>query len=117
MVYVIYFSTSFTIQSEGLMAYEIWAGMLIFNIVVVSINIRILIISDQLSPILLITCFAGIISYYLVFLFVEVILYSDVKDTLINQFGNGQFWMLLIFFCVLIEGYEWTYRKYTSAKE
>lgn len=117
IVYVVFYGTSYALQPEGLMVYQIWSGMLIFNIVVVSINIRVLILSDQISLSLLISCISGIVSYYLMFLLVEVILYSDVKDTLSNQMSNSQYWLLLIFVCLVVEGYEWAFRKYQSANE
>ena len=115
IVYVVFYGTSYALQPEGLMVYKIWSGMLIFNIVVVSINIRVLIMSDQISLALLISCLSGIVSYYVMFVLVEVILYSDLKATLSNQMSNSQYWLLLIFVCLVVEGYEWVFRKYQSA--
>lgn len=86
--------------------------MLIFNIVVLTINIRILLLSNQISFLLLLTLLAGILSYYLMFLLVEVLLYSDCKGLLLNQLQSSQFWQLLLFFSVYLEGVEWAINTY-----
>jgi hypothetical protein len=69
--------------------------MLVFNVVVISVNIRIYMISSQISPALVIASILSVCSYYLIFFFVEIILYSDCKNVLNHQFGSGIFWLLV----------------------
>lgn len=47
-----------------------WSGMLIFNVVVVCVNVRIYMISNQISPALVIASVLSVCSYYLIFFFV-----------------------------------------------
>jgi hypothetical protein len=78
------------------MAYEIWSGMLVFNVVVVCVNVRIYVISSQISPILVIASILSVLSYYLIFFLVEVMIYSDCKNLLNHQLASGMFWLLVI---------------------
>ena len=78
------------------MAYEIWSGMLVFNVVVVCVNVRIYVISSQISPILVIASILSVLSYYLIFFLVEVMIYSDCKNLLNNKLASGMFWLLVI---------------------
>lgn len=67
IVFTSYYITNFTILSNGLMAYEIWNGMLIFNVVIITVNLRILNMSSQLSLLLVFLCAFGIVTYYVMF--------------------------------------------------
>lgn len=67
MVFTSYYITNFTILANGLMAYEIWNGMLIFNVVIITVNLRILNMSSQLSLLLVFLCIFGIVTYYVMF--------------------------------------------------
>lgn len=67
MVFTSYYITNFTILANGLMAYEIWNGMLIFNVVIITVNLRILNMSSQLSLLLVFLCAFGIVTYYVMF--------------------------------------------------
>lgn len=78
------------------MAYEIWSGMLVFNVVVICVNVRIYMISSQISPILVIASILSVLSYYLIFFLVEVMIYSDCKNLLNHQLASGMFWLLVI---------------------
>lgn len=67
MVFTSYYITNFTILANGLMSYEIWNGMLIFNVVIITVNLRILNMSSQLSLLLVFLCAFGIVTYYVMF--------------------------------------------------
>lgn len=67
MVFTSYYITNFTILANGLMGYEIWNGMLIFNVVIITVNLRILNMSSQLSLLLVFLCAFGIVTYYVMF--------------------------------------------------
>lgn len=69
--------------------------MLVFNVVVLSVNIRIYMISNQISPALVLASVLSVSSYYLIFFFVEIILYSDCKNVLNHQLSSGIFWLLV----------------------
>lgn len=77
------------------MSFEVSSGMLVFNVVVISVNIRIYMISNQISPALLIASILSVCSYYLIFFFVEIILYSDCKNVLNHQLSSLVFWALV----------------------
>lgn len=85
------------------MTFQIWSGMLVFNICVFSANIRIFMVSNQISSLLLISVLMSVISYYLIFLFVGAILYSDVKNVLAKQLSSGIFWLVLVTMTFAIE--------------
>ena len=87
------------------MIFNIWSGMLIFNIVVVSVNIRVYLISNQISLVMVISSVCSVLSYYLVFFLVEVILYSDVKNVLNHQLQSGIFWLILLPMVFAIEAF------------
>ena len=87
------------------MIFNIWSGMLIFNIVVVSVNIRVYLISNQISLVMVISSVCSVLSYYLVFSLVEVILYSDVKNVLNHQLQSGIFWLILLPMVFAIEAF------------
>lgn len=94
-VYVTYFGNEFALSDRGYMTFEVWSGMLVFNAVVISVNVRIYMISNQISPALVLSSVLSVCSYYLIFFFVEVILYSDCKNVLNHQLSSGIFWLLV----------------------
>lgn len=67
IVFTSYFITNFTILGNGLTGYETWNGMLILNIVVITVNLRILNMSSQVSFVLALLCIFGVATYYLLF--------------------------------------------------
>lgn len=69
-VYVSYFGNELNLLGEGYMSFEIWSGMLVFNIVIISVNVRIYMISNQISPAMILATVLSIGSYYLIFFFV-----------------------------------------------
>ena len=97
------------------MTFTIWSGMLVFNIIVISVNIRVYLLCNQISLIMVISSFCSVLSYYLVFLLVEVILYSDVKNVLNHQLQSPIFWLLLLSSVFAIEGSEWCYQKLSTS--
>jgi hypothetical protein len=80
---------------QGYMPFEIWSGMLVFNVVVLSANIRIYTISNQVSPFLVISSILSVCSYYLIYFLVEAMLYTDIKNTLNHQLTSNVFWLLV----------------------
>ena len=96
-IYICYFGNEFTLLGEGFMAYEIWSGMIVFNIVVLCVNIRVYMIANQISLILILASIGSVLSYYLIFFLVEIILYSDCKNVLKHQLGSNTFWLLVFF--------------------
>lgn len=95
-VYVAYYATEFNLLPEGYMTFQIWSGMLVFNICVISVNIRIFMLSNQISLLLSLSVILSVLSYYLIFMFVGNILYSDVKNVLNKQLVSGTFWLVLL---------------------
>ena len=85
--------------------------MLVFNICVISVNVRIFMVSNQISLLLAISVLLGVISYYLVFMFVGNILYSDIKNVLNKQLLSVTFWLILLSMVAAIEIVEWTANK------
>ena len=79
--------------------------MLVFNVVVIAVNIRIYILSSQVSIILVLVSIFSVLSYYLIFFIVEVILYSDVKNVLNHQLASPLFWLTMLFLVFVIEGF------------
>lgn len=77
------------------MSFYIWSGMTIFNIVVISINLRIYLISNQISVILVIASLLSVLSYYWFFFLIGTIFNSDCKNVLKNQMNNNVFWLLV----------------------
>lgn len=69
-VYTTYFGNELTLLGQGYMSFEMWSGMLVFNVVVISVNIRIYMISNQISPALILSSILSVCSYYLIFFFV-----------------------------------------------
>ncbi len=67
IVFTCYFITNSTVLANGLVAYESWSGMFIFNVIIVTVNIRILNMSSQISLLLAFLCFFGVATYYLMF--------------------------------------------------
>lgn len=97
VVYTTFFGNELALLGEGFMSFEIWSGMLVFNVVVISVNIRVYMISNQISLALLLASVLSVCSYYLIFFFVEIIFYSDCKNVLNHQLASGVFWLLVLF--------------------
>ena len=97
------------------MTFQIWSGMLVFNVVVIAVNIRIYILSSQVSIILVLVSIFSVLSYYLIFFIVEVILYSDVKNVLNHQLASPLFWLTMLVLVFVIEGSEYAYLKLSQS--
>jgi hypothetical protein len=106
-----YYICEVSISPSGYVIYEEWNGMLIFNIVVVSANIRIWNMSNQFNLFQLFLCSVGIVSFYGMFWIIEILLYADVKNTLNHMLTSWLYWLLLVFYTLVIEGwYYWADR-------
>lgn len=79
--------------------------MLVFNAVVITVNIRIITMSHQINLFQILLILSGIFLYYAFYIVVEIILYSDIKNTLGNMISSWQYWLLLIFYTIILEGY------------
>ena len=86
------------------MAYEIWNGMLIFNVVIITVNLRILNMSSQLSLLLVMLCSFGVVTYYVMFFLIEILFYTEVKNTLTHQITTWMYWVLIALYVFAVEG-------------
>jgi len=64
------------------MIYEEWSGNMILAIVVVSCNLRVVLISNQFNVIQGLLCSFGVVSYYVTYFLIGVIIETDSKNTL-----------------------------------
>lgn len=74
-------------------------------IVVVSCNLRVLLMSHQFNIVQGILIFVGILSYYSFTFFISIILENEIKNTLEHQLSSGTYWFILFFSCFILEGY------------
>lgn len=87
------------------MIYEQWSGMLVFNVVVITANLRIITMSHQINLFQILLILSGILLYYIFYIVIEIILYSDIKNTLGNMVSSWQYWILIIFYTIILEGF------------
>lgn len=99
-----YFATELTLTSKGFMIYEEWSGNLVLAIVVVSCNIRVVIMSHQFNIMQGFLCSIGVILYFILYFIEGVVIASDSRNTLAQQMFTGLYWLLLIFVTYVIEG-------------
>jgi hypothetical protein len=78
--------------------------MFVFNVVVITVNIRIWNMSNQISVLQFVLGLLSIGSYYLVFFLIEILFYTEVKNTLTHQVTTWIYWILLVLYCFAIEG-------------
>jgi hypothetical protein len=104
LVFSSYFITNYTILANGLIAYETWNGMFIFNVVIITVNIRIINMSSQLSLLLAFLCSFGVASYYLMFFLIEILFFTEVRNTLTHQLTTWLYWLLIALYVFAIEG-------------
>lgn len=77
------------------MIYEEWSGNLILAIVIVSCNIRVILISNQFNIVQGLLCSFGIITYFITYFLVGVVIESDSKNTLSHEMSTGIYWILV----------------------
>lgn len=104
LVVTSYYITNFTILANGLIGYESWTGMFIFNVVIITVNIRILNMSSQISVLQACLSIFGIGSYYIMFFLIEILFYAEVKNTLNHQLSTWLYWILIVLYAFAIEG-------------
>jgi len=104
LVVTSFYITNFTILYNGLIAYESWNGMFVFNVVIITVNIRIWNMSNQISILQAFLCIFGIGSYYLMFFLIEILFYTEVKNTLTHQITTWLYWILIALYAFAIEG-------------
>lgn len=78
--------------------------MLILAVVIITVNLRIFNMSSQLTPLLVLLCSFGVFSYYLMFFLIEILFYTDVKNTLTHQVTIWIYWMLIVMYVFAVEG-------------
>lgn len=78
--------------------------MFVFNVVVITVNIRVWNMSNQISVLQFVLGLLSIGSYYLVFFLIEILFYTEVKNTLSHQVTTWIYWILLVLYCFAIEG-------------
>lgn len=81
--------------APGRVFYESANGMIVLAIVVIICNIRPALFSYGLHATLLIVSFLGILSFYIVDVFIEFMLDTDIKNTLFWQLSSPQYWILV----------------------
>ena len=79
--------------------------MLVFSTIIITINLRIFTISNQMSILQVFLILFGIGSYYLTYFLIEVLLYTDIKNSLNHQIGSPFYWLFVSldlrrFFCL-----------------
>lgn len=87
--------TNYTIIENGLIIYGSWTGMFIFNIVIITVNIRILNMSSQLNFTQVFLCLFDVAMYYIVFFLISILFYTDVKNTLTHQLQTWLYWVMM----------------------
>lgn len=96
LLYTVYFSTEQQIAGRGYMIYTEWSGNLILAIVVISCNIRVILMSNQLNIMQGFLVSIGIVSYFIVSYLISIILQNELKNVIGHQLGTGIFWVLVI---------------------
>ncbi len=81
--------------TTGHMMFESSTGMVVLTIVVIICNIRPALFSYGLHAVFLLSCLLGVLLFYLVYVFIEYILYTDIKNTLSWQMSTIQYWLLV----------------------
>lgn len=96
MVFITYYGSELSLSPHGYMIYEEWSGMLIFSVIIITINIRIFTISNQISILQVMLVLFGITSYYVTYLLIEILLYTDIKNSLNHQISSPFYWLYVI---------------------
>jgi hypothetical protein len=96
------------------MGYDIWSGMLILTVVILCSNIRIIMLANQISPILLITLLIGIISYYFVYSSFCTLFYLECKNVITHQIRSLPFWTLVYFLAIFRFLYRYLLYKHSN---
>ena len=82
LVYTVFYATEAQISGKGYVVYLEWSGNLVLAIVVVSCNLRVLLMSHQFNIVQGILIFVGVLSYYSLTFFISIILENEIKNTL-----------------------------------
>jgi hypothetical protein len=78
------------------MIYTEWSGNLILAVVIITCNIRVILMSNQFNIMQGIFVFFGIISYFIITFLVSLIFENDIKNMLPQSISTGIFWLLVI---------------------
>ncbi len=78
------------------MVYSDWSGNLVLTVVIITCNIRVILMSNQFNIMQGFLVAFGIISYFIVTFLVSVILENDIKNVLPQSMSTGIFWLLVI---------------------
>lgn len=63
-----FYGAEFTLSPRCLGIYLSWSGMLIFAVIVISVNLRIILISNQISIVQLIVLLLGVGTFYAIYI-------------------------------------------------
>ena len=96
VLYLVYYSSELVLCEKGLMVYEQWSGNLVMAVIVISCNVRVVLMSHQLSIVQGFLCLIGPLLYFLIFEVIGLIIPTDSSDTLSHQMSTGLYWILLI---------------------
>jgi len=78
------------------MIYTEWSGNLVLAIVIITCNIRVILMSNQFNVMQGFLVSIGIISYFIITYLVSIILENDIKNMLGHSMSTGIFWILVI---------------------
>lgn len=79
------------------MMFESTTGMVVLTIVVIICNIRPALFSYGLHSVFLLSCVLGVLAFYLIYIIIEFLLYTDIRNTLIWQLSTIQYWLLVLY--------------------
>jgi hypothetical protein len=96
LLFTVYFASEAQLTSRGYMIYTEWSGNLILAVVIITCNIRVILMSNQFNIMQGFLVAFGIISYFIITFLVGVILENDIKNVLPQSISTGIFWLLVI---------------------
>jgi low affinity Fe/Cu permease len=77
------------------MMFESSTGMVVLTLIVFICNIRPALFSYGLHATFVLTCALGVVAYYIIYIIIEFVLYTDIKNTLFWQMSTIQYWILV----------------------
>lgn len=96
LLFTVYYGSEYQLTSRGYMIYTEWSGNLVLAVVIITCNIRVILMSNQFNIMQGFFVSFGIISYFIVTFLVSLILENDIKNMLPQSVGTGIFWLLVI---------------------
>lgn len=104
LVYVVFFAENSALYSPGYVVYTEWSGMTILTVIVLTCNIRVMLLSNQLSILLATLCFLGCLGYFLVFYIFTILPNTSYNSMLWRMVGSIEWWLVVGMLVWAIEG-------------